>query len=48
MNVAVDIDQQRRGLASALLAELYARVDDDQARFTLEVRRSNQRRHPPV
>ncbi|HTW43438.1 MAG TPA: ribosomal protein S18-alanine N-acetyltransferase [Solirubrobacteraceae bacterium] len=41
MNVAVDSAYQRRGLASALLAELYACVDDDQARFTLEVRRSN-------
>jgi ribosomal-protein-alanine N-acetyltransferase len=41
MNIAVDIDQQRMGLASALLAELYARVDDKDARFTLEVRRSN-------
>jgi ribosomal-protein-alanine N-acetyltransferase len=41
MNVAVDVDQQRMGLASALLAELYVRVDDEDARFTLEVRRSN-------
>jgi [ribosomal protein S18]-alanine N-acetyltransferase len=41
MNLAVDLDHQRRGLASALLGELYARVEDDQARFTLEVRRSN-------
>jgi [ribosomal protein S18]-alanine N-acetyltransferase len=41
MNIAVDIDQQRAGLASALLSELYARVDDEEARFTLEVRRSN-------
>jgi ribosomal-protein-alanine N-acetyltransferase len=41
MNVAVDVDFQRKGLASRLLAELYARVDDDDARFTLEVRRSN-------
>jgi ribosomal-protein-alanine N-acetyltransferase len=41
MNVAVDIDHQRMGLASAMLAELYARVDDRDARFTLEVRRSN-------
>jgi ribosomal-protein-alanine N-acetyltransferase len=42
MNLAVDLDRQRMGLASALLAELYARVDDDDdARFTLEVRRSN-------
>jgi ribosomal-protein-alanine N-acetyltransferase len=41
MNVAVDLGHQQRGLASALLAELYARVDDEQARYTLEVRRSN-------
>jgi [ribosomal protein S18]-alanine N-acetyltransferase len=47
MNVAVDSTYQRRGLASALLAELYERVADtqagtgEQARFTLEVRRSN-------
>jgi [ribosomal protein S18]-alanine N-acetyltransferase len=47
MNVAVDGEQQRRGIASALLAELYERVGDavagagEQARFTLEVRRSN-------
>jgi [ribosomal protein S18]-alanine N-acetyltransferase len=47
MNVAVDSDRQRLGIASRLLSELYARVDDtlpgtgDQARYTLEVRRSN-------
>jgi ribosomal-protein-alanine N-acetyltransferase len=41
MNVAVDLDQQRRGLASALLGELYLQVGDPRARFTLEVRRSN-------
>jgi [ribosomal protein S18]-alanine N-acetyltransferase len=41
MNVAVDLRAQRMGLASRLLAELYARVDDERARFTLEVRRSN-------
>jgi ribosomal-protein-alanine N-acetyltransferase len=41
MNVAVDSDRQRMGLASRMLAELYARVNDDGARFTLEVRRSN-------
>jgi [ribosomal protein S18]-alanine N-acetyltransferase len=41
MNVAVDLEHQRMGLASAMLAELYARVDDRDARFTLEVRRSN-------
>jgi [ribosomal protein S18]-alanine N-acetyltransferase len=41
MNVAVDGGHQRKGIASALLAELYERVGDDRARFTLEVRRSN-------
>jgi ribosomal-protein-alanine N-acetyltransferase len=41
MNVAVDIDYQRLGVASALLAELYVQVGDDDARLTLEVRRSN-------
>jgi ribosomal-protein-alanine N-acetyltransferase len=41
MNVAVDLDRQRMGLASALLGELYAQVGDRDARFTLEVRRSN-------
>jgi ribosomal-protein-alanine N-acetyltransferase len=41
MNVAVDADRQRRGVASSLLEELYRRVDDPRARFTLEVRRSN-------
>jgi len=41
MNVAVDTEHQRRGLASAMLADLYRRVGDPRARFTLEVRRSN-------
>ncbi|MGA2453293.1 MAG: ribosomal protein S18-alanine N-acetyltransferase [Solirubrobacteraceae bacterium] len=41
MNVAVDSDYQRMGIASAMLAELYERVGDPRARFTLEVRRSN-------
>ena len=41
MNIAVDLSQQRSGIASALHAELYARVDDEAARYTLEVRRSN-------
>ncbi len=41
MNVAVDSEHQRRGLATAMLAELYARVNDADARYTLEVRRSN-------
>jgi ribosomal-protein-alanine N-acetyltransferase len=41
MNVAVDPDCRRRGLATALLTRLIERVDDDEARYTLEVRRSN-------
>ena len=41
MNIAVDSAYQRRGLASALLADLYERVGDPHARFTLEVSRSN-------
>jgi ribosomal-protein-alanine N-acetyltransferase len=41
MNIAVDLGCQRRGLASAMLAELYERVGDEHARFTLEVRPSN-------
>ena len=41
MNIAVDSDRQRYGIASRLLAELYARVGDEHARYTLEVRRSN-------
>jgi ribosomal-protein-alanine N-acetyltransferase len=41
MNVAVDLDCQRSGVASALLAELYVQVEEENARFTLEVRRSN-------
>jgi ribosomal-protein-alanine N-acetyltransferase len=41
MNIAVDTQQQRQGVASALLSELYERVADETARYTLEVRRSN-------
>jgi ribosomal-protein-alanine N-acetyltransferase len=41
MNVAVDVEHQHQGVASALLAELFARVGDAEARYTLEVRRSN-------
>ncbi len=41
MNIAVDAERQRQGVASALLAELYERVADETARYTLEVRRSN-------
>jgi [ribosomal protein S18]-alanine N-acetyltransferase len=41
MNVAVAPEHRREGVASALLGELYVRVDDERARYTLEVRRSN-------
>ncbi|HST55259.1 MAG TPA: ribosomal protein S18-alanine N-acetyltransferase [Solirubrobacteraceae bacterium] len=41
MNVAIDLDHRRVGVASTLLAELYEQVADAHARYTLEVRRSN-------
>ena len=41
MNVAVDPEHRRQGLATALLTRLLERVNDEDARFTLEVRRSN-------
>ena len=41
MNVAVDPDVRRTGVATTLLIELLDRVGDDAARFTLEVRTSN-------
>jgi [ribosomal protein S18]-alanine N-acetyltransferase len=41
MNIAVDLEHQGQGVATALLAELYERVGDERARYTLEVRRSN-------
>jgi ribosomal-protein-alanine N-acetyltransferase len=41
MNLAIDADHQRKRIATTLLAELYERVEDGEARFTLEVRRSN-------
>ena len=41
MNIAVDPDHRREGIASAMLTELLRRIDDDDARFTLEVRASN-------
>jgi ribosomal-protein-alanine N-acetyltransferase len=42
MNIAVDPSRQREGIATELLAGLYERVDDHAARYTLEVRQSNQ------
>jgi len=41
MNIAVDPDHRRVGIATELLAELFRRVDGAGARFTLEVRESN-------
>jgi [ribosomal protein S18]-alanine N-acetyltransferase len=40
MNVAVDPDRRRRGIATALIAALLERIGGD-AQVTLEVRRSN-------
>jgi [ribosomal protein S18]-alanine N-acetyltransferase len=40
MNVAVDPDRRRRGIATALIQALLDRIGDD-AQVTLEVRRSN-------
>jgi ribosomal-protein-alanine N-acetyltransferase len=42
MNIAVDPDHRREGLATALLTGLLHRVGGDDARVTLEVRESNQ------
>ena len=41
MNVAVDPDARRTGVATGLLGALLERVDDPGARYTLEVRESN-------
>ena len=42
MNVAVDPDLRRRGIATALIERLLERVGDASAQYTLEVRCSNQ------
>jgi [ribosomal protein S18]-alanine N-acetyltransferase len=41
MNVSVDPDHRRRGIASTLLNSLLERVGDPEAHYTLEVRESN-------
>ena len=41
MNVAVDTNLRRRGIASALLGRLFERADRPGEQYTLEVRRSN-------
>ena len=42
MNVSVDSDFRRRGIATAMMEALFDRVNDPDGQFTLEVRRSNQ------
>jgi ribosomal-protein-alanine N-acetyltransferase len=41
MNVSVDPDRRRRGIASAMLSALIEQIGDPEAQITLEVRRSN-------
>ena len=41
MNVAVDPDRRRHGIAATLLGRQFERVDDPEAQYTLEVRQSN-------
>jgi len=41
MNVAVDPDHRREGIATAMLLGLIERINDIGARYTLEVRESN-------
>ena len=41
MNICVDPDRRRQGIASTLLNSLLERIDDPAAQLTLEVRRSN-------
>jgi ribosomal-protein-alanine N-acetyltransferase len=41
MNVSVDPDFRRRGIATAMMDALFDRVNDPDGQFTLEVRRSN-------
>ena len=41
MNVSVDPDRRRRGIATTLLGALFETVGDRHARYTLEVRASN-------
>jgi [ribosomal protein S18]-alanine N-acetyltransferase len=41
MNVAVDPEQRRRGIATAMLEQLFAQADKPGEQYTLEVRTSN-------
>jgi ribosomal-protein-alanine N-acetyltransferase len=42
MNVAIDPDERRRGVATALITRLFERIGDERAQYTLEVRCSNE------
>ena len=42
MNICVDPDKRRHGIAAALLRRLLERIDDPGAQLTLEVRHSNE------
>jgi [ribosomal protein S18]-alanine N-acetyltransferase len=42
MNVAVDPDERRQGIGTGLLERLFELVGDEDARYTLEVRESNE------
>ena len=41
MNICVDPDKRRHGIAAALLRRLLERIDDPNGQLTLEVRQSN-------
>jgi len=41
MNISVDPDRRREGIATALLSALIERIGDPEAQITLEVRQSN-------
>jgi ribosomal-protein-alanine N-acetyltransferase len=41
MNIAVDLDRRRLGVATALIEHLFGETGDGSARYTLEVRVSN-------
>jgi [ribosomal protein S18]-alanine N-acetyltransferase len=41
MNICIDPDRRRLGIATALLRRLLERIEDPNAQLTLEVRRSN-------
>ena len=42
MNIAVDLDLRRQGIATTLLEHLFARADRPDEQYTLEVRPSNE------